>query len=205
MSQGESLDQERSEAGENDSNVSVEDGPSDSNVPEQPETKEEYDQLVEHLRDERDEFKEKYLRKVADLDNLRKRHKEEKEKQRKYANKNLLKDLLEIVDNFDRALESMEIESSEVEDGIKMIRNQLGDLLSKHEVEKIDASGERFDPNYHEGMMQEERDDLDERTVLEVFQEGYVLHDQVLRPAQVKVGIPVQDDGNESTSDETSQ
>lgn len=190
MSQSESVDQNQAES---DADVSVDtnqdpDGNDDVNP--QPETREEYEELVETLRDERDELKEKYLRKVADLDNLRKRKEEEKERQRKYANKNLLKDLLEVIDNFDRALESMDSDSGEVEDGIRMIRKQLDELLDKYDVERIDAENQPFDPNYHEGMMQEERDGLDQRTVLEVFQEGYVLHDQVLRPAQVKVGVP---------------
>lgn len=200
MSQSESVEQESSEAP--DQNEPGRDIPVNSDGDEsadEPETREDFERRIEELEAERDEFKEKYLRKVADLDNLRKRKQEEQEKQQKYANKNLLEDLLEIVDNFDRALDSMEFESGEVEDGIRMIRQQLDDLLDRYNVERIDAAGQRFDPNYHEGMMQEVRDDLDEREVLEVFQEGYTLHDRVLRPAQVKVGVP---ESNEATDND---
>lgn len=212
MSQGESVDQERPDQSDTDQStgnipVNSESEHGGETERDEPKTKEEWKERVETLKEERDEIKEKYLRKVADLDNLRKRTKEEKEKQRKYANKNLLEDLLETLDNFDRALDSMEFESEEVADGIKMIRNQLDDLLSKYQVSKIDAKGEPFDPNYHEGMMQEERDDLDSRKVLEVFQEGYTLHDRVLRPAQVKVGVPSSSNNDssdmESRQDET--
>lgn len=154
---------------------------------------EELEEKVEALEQERDEFKEKYLRKMADLDNLKKRHEEEKDKLRKYAHKDVLSDLLEVIDNFDRALDSMNFESEEVADGIDMISRQLKEVLEKHNAEPIDAEGEPFDPNIHEAMMQEEDPALEEERVKEVFQKGYRLHDRILRPAQVKVGVPSQD------------
>jgi molecular chaperone GrpE len=98
--------------------------------------------------------------------------------------------LLEVIDNFDRALDSLEFESEDVRDGVLMIQDQLYDLLEKYDVELIKAEGEPFDPHKHEGMMREEKEELDRQEVLEVFQEGYQLHDRVLRPASVKVGVP---------------
>lgn len=170
-------------------------GDSDAGSEEENEELTEVEQLeetVDTLKEERDELKEKYLRKAADMDNLKKRHEEEKQKIRKYANKDVLADLLEVLDNFNRALDSMEFESDEVRDGIHMIHRQLEDVLENHDAEPIDAEGEPFDPNVHEAMMQEEVEGLDQQVVLDVFKEGYRLNDQVLRPAQVKVGVPAE-------------
>lgn len=155
------------------------------------------EETVNTLKEERDELKEKYLHKAADMDNLKKRHEEEKQKIRRYANKDVLTDLLEVIDNFNRALDSMEFESEEVRDGIVMIHRQLEDLLEDHDAEPIEAEGEPFDPNVHEAMMQEEVEGLDEQVVLEVFKDGYRLQDRVLRPAQVKVGVPVKQDSGD--------
>lgn len=150
------------------------------------------EERIEQLKEERDEYKEKYLRKSADLKNLRERKEKERKEYMKFANKSLLKDLLEVIDNLERALDSNEKseEGEGLKEGVEMIFNQLHELLENYDVEKIDAEGEPFDPHMHEGMMREEMDDLDEQKVLEVFQEGYKLHDRVLRPAQVKVGVP---------------
>lgn len=158
---------------------------------------EELEETVDTLKAERDKLKEKYLRKAADMDNLKKRHEEEKQKVRKYANKDVLSDLLEVLDNFNRALDSMEFESEEVRDGILMINRQLQELLESHDAEPIEAEGEPFDPNVHEAMMQEEVEGLDRQVVLDVFKDGYRLQDQVLRPAQVKVGVPAEDEGDD--------
>lgn len=165
------------------------------------------EEKLEEVKMERDELEEKYLRKAADIDNLKKRQKQEKKKLRKYAAQDILEDLLEVIDNFHRALDSMEFESEDVKDGIDMIDRQLGELLSKHNVDSMEAEGDTFDPNLHEAMMQEEREDLDEQIVLEVFQEGYSLHENVLRPAQVKVGVPAEeseapDEQSENEEDE---
>lgn len=159
-----------------------------------PSTIKEYKEALNQAKNKRDHFKEKYLRKVADLKNLKQRKEKEAKKQRKYANKELLFDLLEILDNFNRALESMNFESEDVNEGVSMIKKQLDDLLKKYEVKEINAKGEEFDPNYHEAMMQEKRPGIDKRIVLEVLQKGYTIHDQVLRPAQVKVSVPVDND-----------
>lgn len=156
---------------------------------------------LEELQEETEEFRDKYYRRTADLDNLRKRFEREKEEFKKYANYDLLRDLLEVLDNFERARESMDFESSETREGVQMIETQLRDLLEDYEVEPVDAEGEFFDPEKHEGMMREEREDFDRQTVLEVFKKGYKLHDRILRPASVKVGVPV--DASSESEDDT--
>jgi len=160
-------------------------------------------QKLDELRNERDELEDKYLRKVADFDNLKKRVREEKQEFKKYAHTEVLADLLEIQDNFERALESMEIENEDVREGVGMIQSQLNDLLKKYDVEPIEAEGKRFDPHKHEGMMREEREDVDKQTVAEVFKKGYKLHDRVLRPASVKVAVPANTDDEHSENEES--
>ncbi|MFB6355385.1 MAG: nucleotide exchange factor GrpE [bacterium] len=164
-------------------------------------SREEYEQI----KQERDELEEKYLRRTADLDNLRKRHRKEKEEYEKYSNVELLKDIFEVADNFDRALDSMGIESDDVQQGVKMIRDQLFEVIEKHNVEQIEAEEEPFDPHKHEAMMMEEREDVDEKTVVDVFEKGYELYDRVIRPASVKVAKPAEnsrDDQNEKNQAE---
>ncbi len=146
---------------------------------------------LEKLVDEAEEFKEKYLRRTADLDNLRKRFKQEKKRYRKFANLELLRDLLEVIDNLERALDSLKYDNEGVQQGIEMVYDQLFTLLNKYNVEEIEALNQPFDPQQHEAMMKEEREDLDRQTVLEVFKKGYKLYERVLRPAAVKVGVPV--------------
>ncbi len=155
---------------------------------------------LDELEQEADEFREKYYRRTADLDNLRKRFRREEKKFKKYANADLLEDLLEVMDNFERALDSIEFDNDEVSRGVEMIYEQLSDLLDRYKVEPIEAAGEVFDPEKHDGMMREERDDLDQQTVLEVFQKGYKLYDRILRPASVKVGVPAET-GEEADED----
>ncbi|MFP4687097.1 MAG: nucleotide exchange factor GrpE [bacterium] len=144
------------------------------------------------LQQKRDEFEDKYLRRTADLENLRKRQRREKNDLLKYASGDLLTDLLEIIDNFDRAFDSLQFENEEVREGMTMIRGQLDELLEKHHVRPIEAEGEPFNPHEHEGMMREDREDLDRQTVVEEFKKGYKLHDRILRPSAVKVGIPAE-------------
>lgn len=155
----------------------------------------------DNLKDERDEFHDKYMRKMADLQNLRKRKQQEKKEYVKYAHRDMARDLLEVIDNFDRALENMEFENESARDGIQMIREQMLDLLERHHVQSMDAQGDPFDPHRHEALAQEEREDLDQEKVVEVFREGYTLHDRVLRPAGVKVGVPADQTTSDSTDD----
>ena len=145
---------------------------------------------LEELKRQRREFEDKFLRRTADLDNLRKRQQKERREMLKYASKDLLADLLDVVDNFDRAFESMQFENEEVRDGMDMIRQQLHDLLEKYHVRPIEAHGQPFNPHEHEGMMREVRDDLDRQMVIEEFKKGFKLHDRILRPSAVKVGVP---------------
>jgi molecular chaperone GrpE len=134
------------------------------------------------------------LRKQADLDNYRKRLVREKENHARFANEGLINDLLDPLDNLDRAISSAEVSKDfdTMHDGVKMINDQLHTMLEKSwGLKKIACKGEEFDPSLHEAYMMEQSEDYDKEVVIDELGPGYVLHDRVLRPAKVKVGKPV--------------
>lgn len=140
------------------------------------------------LTDEHRDLKDRYMRTLADFENYRKRSDREKTDFYKYALQEVLKDLLPILDNFDRALEHAE-EGDDFHRGVLLIYKQLVDTLRKHGVRPIEESGVRFDPNVHEAVMREEDPSIPSQTVTAVLQKGYFLHDRLLRPAMVKVAV----------------
>ena len=144
-------------------------------------TKEEF----EALKKEIEEANEKFLRSQADLVNYRRRKDEEVEKYLKYANEDLILDILPVVDNFERALNVED--DSKLMEGVKMIYANLLSVLEKYDIKEIDALGKKFDPMYHNAVMTEEDKSKESDIVVEVFQKGYTLKDKVIRPAMVKV------------------
>ena len=142
----------------------------------------------EALRAENQELKNRYLRTLADFDNLRKRTEREKADFFRYATAAVLKDLLPILDNFDRAMEHA-VAEDEFHKGMELIYKQLYDTLYKHGLRPIDEVGVHFDPNIHEGVMREEDPSVPSQTVTMILQKGYFLHDRLLRPAMVKVAV----------------
>ncbi|HYH10157.1 MAG TPA: nucleotide exchange factor GrpE [Thermoanaerobaculia bacterium] len=140
------------------------------------------------LRAENQQLKDKYLRTLADFDNLRKRTEREKADFFRYAMGGVLKDILPVLDNFDRALDHA-AEGDEFHKGVLLIYKQLFDVLEKHGLKPIDESGVHFDPNIHEAVVREEDDSVPSHTVVAVLQKGYFLHDRLLRPALVKVAV----------------
>ncbi len=140
---------------------------------------------------ERDEFKDKYLRGLAEMDNFRKRMKKEKEEFQKYVLTEFLIDLLQIYDNLERALKVKSPDSEKgIVSGVEMIRKQFLELLKKYQVIEIDALGKHFDPAFHEALNKEERGGISKPVVVEVYQKGFIYHDKLLRPALTKVAIP---------------
>lgn len=134
-----------------------------------------------------------YLRRLqnlqADYDNFRKRTQREKEELAKYAAEKLIKDLLPVLDNLDRAFAA----SSKTEDfaslakGVEMIQRQLCTILEKEGLCPIQCVGEEFDPSKHEAVMHVESEEHDSNTVVEELQKGYLLKEKILRPSMVKV------------------
>ena len=131
----------------------------------------------------------KMMRLAAEFDNYKKRSAKEHENIRKYAAENLIKELLPIVDNFERAIESAS-ESKDFDsflDGVKLILSQMINLLEKEGVIAIKAVGEAFNPNFHEAVMHINSDKYPENVVTEEYQKGYILKDRVIRPSMVAV------------------
>jgi molecular chaperone GrpE len=147
------------------------------------------------LREELSAVNDKYLRKLADDVNFRKRMAREKEDAQRYALTGLLGDLIPVLDDFDRAIASAETQRDYgvLHDGIGLIRRQLGSVLeSKYGLVRYESQGKPFDPNRHEAvaMVQGVPEDGDEAVVAEEFLPGYGLHERILRTAKVRVRMP---------------
>lgn len=135
-----------------------------------------------------DDYRNRYIRAVADFENFRKRSERERTDFARYATAGVLREMLPVLDNFDRALEHAE-EGDDFHKGVLMIYKQLFDVLQKHGLKVIDETGVHFDPNVHEGVIREEDPSVPSHTVVAVLQKGYFLHDRLLRPAMVKVAV----------------
>ncbi|GEN57427.1 protein GrpE [Halolactibacillus alkaliphilus] len=133
--------------------------------------------------------KDKMLRLQAEYDNFRKRTQREKAADLKYKSQDLATELLTVVDNFDRALQTKP-DASSIEsffDGMQMVYRQLIHALNQAGVEEIETEGETFDPNVHQAVMQVEDDQYESQAIVDTLQKGYRLKDRVIRPAMVKV------------------
>ncbi len=155
---------------------------------------------VEQLRLELDQAKDRALRSLADLENFRARAARQSVEDRKYANIDLMRELLGVWDNIGRALEAADkthhLES--LVEGVQMVYQQLLDVLKKFHCEKMEALHQPFDPNFQQSIAQIPSGDYPSGTVIEVTQAGFVLHERVVRPAQV-----VLSSGNTSTGSTT--
>jgi molecular chaperone GrpE len=147
----------------------------------------------QELKEKADKFTEsndKILRLQADFSNIRKRWEKEKQEFIKFANEELLLEILKIVDDFERSLEMSRPKKEEISvlfQGMEMILKNIHELLKKHEVFSMETKGKIFDPNFHEALMQTEKEDVPEKTILEEFQKGYMIQNKVLRVARVQI------------------
>ena len=148
----------------------------------------EYEKLKEKAS-KSDEYFDKFLRIQAEFDNYKKRLEKEKIEFIKFANSDIILDILKIVDDFERAVEAgkSKHDFDILYKGVEMIWNDLKEFLKQKGLKEIEAKGKPFDPHEHEAMMQEETDDEPEGQVVEEFQKGYKFNDRVIRPAKVKV------------------
>ena len=135
------------------------------------------------------EWKDRALRRQADLENFRKRMERERVDSLRYANGNLLEDLLPILDNFQMGLDAARAESegSMIFMGMEMVSKQLVDFLEGKGVKEVAAEGLPFDPSLHDAVSQEETTEVAEGQVIRVTRRGFQLHDRLLRPASVVV------------------
>lgn len=150
------------------------------------------DAEIKRLQKELDELKETYLRKLADMENLRKRFERERGEYQQYALSGLLLELLGIADNFERALQSAPAagDGKTLREGVELILRMFQNLLAKNGVRPIVLEGRAFDPTFHHAMAVEESGEVAEPEIEEELQRGYLHHDRLLRPTLVKVRVP---------------
>ena len=145
----------------------------------------EADQLRQKLAD----AERQVLLAHAELDNFRRRNLRETQEKIKYASSGLMNDILEAVDNLGRAVESYENDKNGdgLNDGVKLVTQQITASLEKHGCKKIAATGEAFDPNLHQALQMQPSEEFEANTVMQDLRPGFQLHDRVLRPSQVFV------------------
>lgn len=145
---------------------------------------------VAQLRRDHERLRDLYVRKLADFDNYRKRQEREMAEFRKLASAELVRDLLPVLDNLDRALAVNHAGAGGLREGVELVRRQLRDTLTKHGIEELDPLGEAFDPAFHEAVQRRESDEVVENTIVEVLQKGFLMHGRLLRAAMVVVAVP---------------
>ena len=147
---------------------------------------EEKEETCEEAKEDED-LNTKYLRLMADFQNYKKRTEKQKSEIHAYANEKIVLKLIEVMDNFERALGADASEGDGFKQGIEMIFKQLSDVLTDAGVKEIEAESTVFDPNFHNAVMMEDTDKVESGMVSEVLQKGYTLNGKVIRPAMVKV------------------
>jgi molecular chaperone GrpE len=151
---------------------------------------------LQALKSKLDETEKLYLRSQAELENFRKRMRREMEDERRYANLPLMRDLLTVVDNIQRAIEAAQTseEKSGLLEGVNMVAGQLATILERYHCKRIEALGKSFDPNLHEAIGQEPSETHPANTVTREMQAGFQLHGRVIRPATVFVSLGPEND-----------
>ena len=159
------------------------------------------EQVLEAKEKELKEANDRMLRFAAELENAKRRWDKEKKEIHQYSMSNFARDLLPVLDAFDKALTSigqLDIDGETQEgkqvlavvEGVKLVQKSFFDAFSKHGVEKVPGAGEAFDPNFHNAIAKTVDESLEKETVLEEFQPGYKIGDRVLRTAMVRVASP---------------
>ncbi|TCJ15138.1 nucleotide exchange factor GrpE [Rubrobacter taiwanensis] len=142
---------------------------------------------LEAVRRERDSYLEHMQRLKAELDNSRKRMERERSRIVQLASENLIRELLPVLDNLERALES----KGDIHEGVRAIRDQLLEILRNEGLTPVASDGQHFDPSVHEAVMGQPSEEHEEDTVLQTVQKGYLLHGKPVRPAKVIVAKQV--------------
>ena len=153
------------------------------------ETSDNCDDKVKKLEAELEEWKNSYTRKLAEFQNFTKRKENEVAEMRKYASEEIVVKLLDNIDNLERAVDASK-ESQNFDslvEGVNMILNNLKHLLTEEGVEEIEAAGKEYNPYEHKAMITENKEELDDNVVVQVFQKGYKMKGKVVRPAMVTV------------------
>lgn len=155
---------------------------------------------INQLKEELNQWKDKFLRKMAEFDNYKKRIQQDQIQLVKYANEKLIKDLLPIIDDFERSLtfSKDELKNNSILQGVEMVYNKLMKILSDYGLKKIEALNQPFDFNYHEALLQVPKDGVEPLTVIEEVEKGYLLNDKVIRHSKVIVSSEMNIDAHPS-------
>jgi molecular chaperone GrpE len=149
---------------------------------------------IQRLKAEVEQYRDLYLRKLADFDNFRKRLERDREEMRRTAGEGFLRDLVPVLDNFERALMTAEdADPAAFRLGVTMISRQLWDALHRQGTERLDPQGQPFEPLYHEAVQRVEGSDREPGTVVSVLAKGYLFGGRLVRPALVAVAVPPPD------------
>lgn len=169
---------------------------------EDPEPGSQNDELAA-ARAEAQQKQELYLRAMAEMDNLRKRQQREKEDLTKFCNENILREILPVIDNLERAVEHAGelAKASGLLEGVEMTLSQFSSVLKKFGVEAISSKGEKFNPDHHQAMGQLETLDVEANHVAQEMQKGYLLNNRLLRPAMVMVAKAPPEENNQATEE----
>lgn len=142
---------------------------------------------VESLKAALEEKDNRVKRLQADFENFRRRTSKEREELANVVTQDLLKSMLPILDNFDRAMAAEQKDNESFQKGVEMIYTQLHETLKNAGLELIDTSGQKFDPNFHQAVMRVENPDLEDDTIAQELQKGYIVKGRVIRPSMVQV------------------
>ena len=167
--------------------------PAEGEAPAEQEAVEEKDELtlakeeIEGLKTQVQEKEERALRLQADFENFRRRAAKEKEELSAVVTQGILKDMLPLLDNFERAMAAEAKDIDSFKQGVEMIFKQFGEVLVKNGLEHIEVEGQKFDPNFHQAVMRVENPDLEDETIAQELQKGYMVKGRVIRPSMVQV------------------
>jgi len=145
------------------------------------------------LQEELNTANDQVLRTQAEMQNLRRRVERDVENAHKFGMEKLVKDLLPVVDNLERAIDALEVDKADqaalgaVSEGVQLTLKSFQDVLVRFKVEAVDPHGQPFDPELHQAMSMVPNPEVEPNTVIEVFQKGYTLHGRLVRPAMVVV------------------
>ena len=178
------LEQEEAQAEEQERVAEAGDAAEEAAPEENPEEK---DTALEDAEKRYQELNSKYMRLAADFQNQKKRFEKEKSDLYMYAGEDIIKKILDVMDNFDRAIDMGGDADPKFKEGMELIFKQLMGVLEKAGVTEIQALGEEFDPNFHNAVMMEDTDEYESNKVSGVIQKGYMMKSKVLRPSMVKV------------------
>lgn len=144
---------------------------------------------IEKVQEASDKNLDLYIRSQAEIDNLKKRYQKERQSLVKFANESLIRQLLPVVDNLEKAITHSQDEDSiqTIREGVDLTLKGLTDILQKAGVEKVEAVGEQFDPNFHEAVSEMADDGVEPGTVIKDLQKGYILNQRLIRPSMVIV------------------